>query len=306
MIDVVMVVYNRKEMVFEALPDMLKSSVINHILVVDNASSDNISMEGPRRFPEAKWILLSENEGCTAWNKGMAETNSDYVLILDDDCVPDMSSLKDVAEKMKECPSVGLAVFNIMNQFTGRSEWGVLEKSRGEELWANAIGACMLVRADAFLKVGGYKDYFLCFNDLDLALCLWEAGYTVLYNEKWIAFHRQKIIGSKKRRFFFEVRNLLWTIWGHLDIAPCLFITFKFIIGALCDASINEYGEVIRGAIKGMNLGLRQRSKRTGRIPKDVLDKFYLNFIVGSRFPKFLLKLWLYSFRPGFYNRISE
>ncbi|MBN2418117.1 MAG: glycosyltransferase [Deltaproteobacteria bacterium] len=299
MIDVVMVAYNRKEMVFEALRNMLDNPLIDLIVVVDNASSDNISREGPEFFPEAKWIVLTENEGCTAWNKGMAETRSDYVLILDDDCVPDIASLYDVAGKMEKSPSVGLAVFNIINQFTGKSEWGPLEKSKGEEIWANSIGACMLVRANAFSEVGGYKDYFLCFNDLDLVLSLWEAGYTVLYNERWKAFHKQKIIGTKKRRLFFEVRNLLWTIWGHLDIVPCLFISLKYIAGAFYDAEIREYGEVIKGAGKGLHLGLKQRSGRRGNIPGEVMQKFYLNFIAGARFPNSILKFW-----PNIHNPV--
>ena len=71
LIDIVMVVYNRKEMVFEALPMLLDCPQIEQVIVVDNASSDGLRIEGSERFPEVNWILLKQNEGCTAWNRGM-------------------------------------------------------------------------------------------------------------------------------------------------------------------------------------------------------------------------------------------
>ena len=291
-IDVVMVVHNRKEMVFEALPMLLGCPQIEAVIVVDNASSDSLRIEGPERFPDVNWIFLGQNEGCTAWNRGMVETRCNYALILDDDCVPDIPSMYAAIEMMKKTPSVGLAVFNIINQFSGRSEWGPLEKVDGSAGWPNAIGACILVRVEAFLKVGGYKDFFLCFNDLDIVLSMWELGYRVVYDERWTAIHKRGMIGAKKRRIFFEVRNLMWTIWGHLRIVPSLFITVKFVTGALYDArSLAEYGTVVRAFARGLVLGLGQRRRRTGQIPEYVLGLLYRNFLFGDRLSKGLMRI---------------
>lgn len=292
LIDVVMVVHNRKEMVFEALPVLLDCPQIEEVIVVDNASSDGLRIEGPERFPEVNWILLRQNEGCIAWNRGMVETRCMYALILDDDCVPDIPSTYAAIEMMEKNPSVGLAVFNIINQFSGRSEWEALEKVDGSAGWPNAIGACMLVRVEAFLKVGGYKNFFLCFNDLDIVLSMWELGYRVVYDEHWTAIHRRGMIGAKKRRIFFEVRNLMWTIWGHVRIVPSLLITVKFVAGALYDArGFAEYGMVVRAFGKGLVLGLRQRRRRTGQIPEYVLGLLYRNFLFSGRLSKGLMRV---------------
>jgi len=288
----VIVAYNRKEMVFETLPLLLSCDLIRQIIVVDNASSDNLCVEGSLRFPQVKWIALPENEGCTAWNKGMAQVKSNYALILDDDCVPDIPSLYAATEAMEKDASVGLAAFNIINKYSGKSEWGALEKTDGSSGWHNAIGACMLVRTEAFPKAGGYKDFFLCFNDLDLALSLWEAGYKVIYNAEWIAFHNQKVIGHKKRRFFFEVRNLLQTVWGHLSIVPGILITVKFVAGAIHDARcLEDYALILKAFGEGIIKGFAQRGKRRGEIPAHIRDLFYKNFLFSSRCPEAIRRI---------------
>ena len=292
LIDVVIVVYNRREIVFEALPMLLDCPLIEKVIVVDNASSDGLRIEGPERFPEVDWVLLARNEGCTAWNRGMVEARSTLALILDDDCVPDIPSMYAATEMMRKTHSVGLAVFNIINQFSGLSEWGALEKVDGSAGWPNAIGACMLVRVEAFLKVGGYKNFFLCFNDLDLVLSMWELGYRVVYDERWTAIHKQEKIGARKRRIFFEVRNLLWTIWGHIRLVPGLLITVKFVSGALYDArGLAEYDMVVRAFGKGLVLGLRQRHRRTGQIPEYVLGLLYRNLLFSGRLSKGLMRI---------------
>ena len=284
LIDVVMVVYNRKEMVFETLPTLLDCPFIDQIIVVDNASSDHNKEEGPKQYPNVTWIFLSENEGCTAWNKGMAKVKNSYALILDDDCVPDISSLQAAGESIQKNPSVGLAAFNIINEYTKQSEWDQLEDIDGSQGWPNAIGACILARVEAYREVGGYKDFFLCFNDLELALSLWETGYRVVYDSQWIAIHKQKIIGTKKRRLYFEVRNLLWTIWGHLRVGPSIMISLKYIAGALYDArGFREYGLVVKGTRDGLRKGLSLRGEQRGDIPKKILVMLYRNFLFSGR-----------------------
>ncbi len=288
----VIVAYNRKDMVFETLPVLLGCGLIEQIIVVDNASSDKLCAEGQVRFPKVRWIALPENEGCTAWNKGMAQVGTNYALILDDDCVPDIPSLYAATAAMEKDASVGLAAFNIINTYSGQSEWGRLEKTDGSSGWHNAIGACMPVRTEAFLKAGGYKDFFLCFNDLDIALSLWETGYKVIYNAEWIAFHNQNLIGHKKRRFFFEVRNLLQTVWGHLSVVPGILISVKFVAGAMYDARcLRDYALILKAFGEGIIKGFGQRLKRRGDIPAHIRALFYKNFLFSSRCPEFLRRI---------------
>ena len=283
MIDVVMVAHDRKGLVFEALPLLLDCPLIQQVCVIDNASSDSLAEEGPRRFPEVDWILLEANEGCVAWNRGARRAISPYVLILDDDCVPDLDSLRAASEHLDSDPRTAMAVFNILNAWSGRSEWGFLEPLDGSTGWPNALGACLLVRVEAFLKVGGYKDFFLCFNDLELVLALWEAGFRVVYDRRWKAFHKRPPSG-RDRRFYFEVRNFTATVWRHFDSLPGLVVIANYAARALWEARVQGKAQtVVRAVRDGLRLGPRLCSERRGTIPSHVRFLFYVNFLWGRR-----------------------
>jgi len=279
-IDAAIVAYERKALVFETLPLLLASPLIRRVIVVDNASSDGLAREGPALFPQALWIALARNEGCTAWNHAASQAQAPYLLILDDDCVPDLASLAAAQARMEREPDVGLAVFNVINAATGASEWAPFDDLDGSRGWPNAIGACMLARLDAFRAAGGYKDFFLCFNDLDLVLSLWETGFRVVYDAKWRALHKKQ--GGPKRRLYFEMRNFTATVLGHLAWLPGLAVIANFAVRALADVHRRaDLRDVARGLRHGFAMGMRQRRSRSGRIPGPVLTLFYANFLFG-------------------------
>ena len=279
-IDAAIVAYERKALVFETLPLLLACPQIRRVIVVDNASADGLAREGPALFPQVHWIPLAHNEGCTAWNHAAAHADAPFLLILDDDCVPDLTSLAAAQRRMDREPDVGLAVFNVIDERTGASEWGRFEDVDGRSGWANAIGACMLARLDAFRAVGGYKDFFLCFNDLDLVLSLWETGFRVVYDASWRALHKKK--GGSKRRLYFEMRNFTATVLGHLAWLPGLAVIANFAVRALADVHRRaDFRDLARGLRHGFAMGMRQRRSRSGRIPGPVLTLFYANFLFG-------------------------
>ena len=281
-IDAAIVAYQRKALVFETLPLLLASPLIRRVIVVDNASSDGLAREGPVLFPQVQWIALARNEGCTGWNRAASAVEAPYLLILDDDCVPDLASLAAAQARLEREPDLGLAVFNVINAATGASEWAPFEDLDGSRGWANAIGACMLVRLDAFRAVGGYKDFFLCFNDLDLVLSLWESGFRVVYDAKWRALHKK--LGGTKRRLYFEMRNFTATVLGHLAWLPGVAVIANFALRACADVRAGtDLRDLVRGLRDGFAMGLRQRRSRRGRIPSHVLTLFYANFLLGRR-----------------------
>lgn len=282
-IDVAIVAYDRKAMVYASLPALLASPLVRRVIVVDNASSDGIATEGPLRFPGVTWLSLAHNEGCTAWNRAAELAAAPYFLILDDDCTPDLTSLAAAAARLDAQPDVGLAVFNVIRSETGASEWAPFDDLDGSRGWHNAIGACMLARLDAYRAVGGYEDFFLCFNDLELVLSLWESGWRVVYDAQWRALHRKT--GPNRRRLHHEVRNFTATAIGHLAWAPAGVVALHFALRALRDAtSRTDVASIARGLREGASHGLRLRARRKGSLPPGVRRLFYANFLFGRRF----------------------
>jgi GT2 family glycosyltransferase len=285
MIDVVIVTYNRKDTLFQNLHRLNGCRLINQVIVVDNASTDDTVHEGIIRFPSVQWIPSTINEGCIAWNRGMAFAKQRWALILDDDCFVDEESLRQAAEFAGCTPCVGLVAFNILSVKTGKSEWGVLARGNAAvKDWPNAIGACMLVDANVFRLVGGYKDFFLCFNDLELALSIWRSGNRVVFHPSWIAHHLGLRPHPSKRRIEHEVRNLMWTAWSHLSIPFSSALTVKFIAAALTDSiRYQNPRKTLQAAKVGIQRGWEMRKSRRGRIPGHVLKTLAKNFLLGSR-----------------------
>lgn len=285
MIEAVLVTYNRKETLFRNLAELRQHPLIGAITVVDNASSDGTLQDGRAHFPDVKWIPSPVNGGCRSWNLGMAEVKHSWALILDDDCFVGAQSLDRVFAYVAGDPSVGLAAFNIINRHSGASEWGGMERvPKGVVAWPNAIGACMLTRVEAFRSVGGYKDFFLCFNDLELTLSLWRAGYRVVFDPSWVAMHLGLRSSVSKRRIAHEIRNLLWTVWGHLTLPLALAITLKFTAGALYDTRGQGMLPLALGAIReGICKGMALRRTHRGRLPPQVLRGVAWNFLFSGR-----------------------
>lgn len=206
MIDVVIVTYNRKPLLFRNLDRLKSSSLIRKVIVVDNASADGTLREGRVRYPDVHWIASPANEGCIAWNRGMEAVRTPWALILDDDCFVQDAPLEQACAFAARTPSIGLAAFNVISEKTGSSEWGAtIDGIRTATDWPNAIGACMLTNTQAFRSVGGYKDFFLCFNDLELVLNLWRNGYRVVFHPDWTACHLGTPAGSFRKAL--PIRN---------------------------------------------------------------------------------------------------
>lgn len=78
---------------------------------------------------------------------------------------------------------------------------------------SGVTGACMLVRAADYLRVGGFSEEFpLSYNDVDLSLKIIAAGFRILYTPHATLFHYE----SQTRRATItdtEMRNIRWR-WG--------------------------------------------------------------------------------------------
>lgn len=285
MIDVVIVTYNRKPVLFRNLDRLRSSPLIRKVIVVDNASTDDTLEEGRVRYPDIQWIASTTNEGCIAWNRGMAAARTPWALILDDDCFIHDDALGQAYAFAAHTPSIGLTAFNVISEKTGTSEWGaIIDGIRTVTDWPNAIGACMLINTQAFRNVGGYKDFFLCFNDLELALNLWRNGYRVVFHPGWTACHLGPRPAPSKRRFAYEIRNLLWTAWGHLDMPFCFALTLKFVSAAIVDLSGRHLSEQILGpAWTGIRKGWLMRNSSKPKLPPPIRRLLFKNLFLSGR-----------------------
>jgi GT2 family glycosyltransferase len=75
-------------------------------------------------------------------------------------------------------------------------------------------GACMLVRKDLFLEVGGFDRRFrVAFNDIDLCLRLHRLGYSNLIEPEARLIHHEGT--SREQALRPSETVLFWARWNH-------------------------------------------------------------------------------------------
>jgi len=196
-------------------------------IVVDNASTDDSAALVSEFAPQARLIRNAVNVGFgRAVNQGVAATGAPFLLLMNPDCrlvAGGVSTLRGVLESQPSCAVAGPRILDpdgavqgsargdpdMLTGLFGRTSalrpWlPFLPVARRNVVVEDAIrserpsvvvdwvsGACMLVRRDAFLAVGGFDErFFLYWEDADVCRRLRALGHHVRYVPGAAAVHR--------------------------------------------------------------------------------------------------------------------
>lgn len=195
---VVILNWNGEKMLDKYLPTLLQhlqESV--EVFVADNASTDNSVALLKEKFPSVKRILLDKNWGfAEGYNQALRQINATYYILLNSDievssgwlsplitwmdahpeaaaCQPKLLSIRqrDYFEYAGAC---GGFIDKYGYPFCRGRVFDVVEKDEGQYdevcpiLWAT--GACLMIRATDYWKVGGLDGRFFAHNE-EIDLC---------------------------------------------------------------------------------------------------------------------------------------
>jgi len=77
---------------------------------------------------------------------------------------------------------IGIHLCGLMYRSAERLGWGVFGSPDHARNWLSIMGACQMVRRDAFERVGGFDEsYLIAMSDVALCLQVWRAGYRIAY-----------------------------------------------------------------------------------------------------------------------------
>ncbi|GJQ29041.1 MAG: hypothetical protein HBSAPP03_09250 [Phycisphaerae bacterium] len=185
----------------------------SEIIVADNASCDGTLDMLTREFPHVRVVALDANLGVEAFNRAAALARGDVLLILDDDAIPDGSSLLAALNLLAREPPMAAVALHPVHAATGVSEWPFAKAARGG--WP-VMGCGNLIRTDAWKRVGGYEGaFFLYRNDVDLALKLLGAGLDVWFDPAWVVRHDSPPGVKSDRWLRLATRNWVWLARRH-------------------------------------------------------------------------------------------
>ncbi len=238
----VVVAYNRRELLLEALAALKEQTApLTAVVVVDNHSDDD-SAETAREFwPEIELIRLARNTGgaggfATGMAVAIARHDPDWVWVMDDDTIPTSTALAELLTAV-ERPDVVLAGSRVV--WTDGSDHPMNTPRRNpfarkEELEAAAAGGVTAVRSSSFVsmlvsaervKTAGLPiaDYFIWNDDFEFSTRMLRGGRG-LFVPGSVVVHKTKARANTDAdpgaRFYFEVRNKIWLMVFSRGLNP--------------------------------------------------------------------------------------
>src|ERR1043165_147675 len=179
------------------LPRTLKA-ILEHegppreVLLIDNGSTDNtaaVALEFPVHYIFTPELGLGEMR-----QRGLEESRGQFVVMCDDDCLPQPGWLDHFVRRFEENPAVALIGGKIINLgFDGKVEKGIGRFGRNGQIIlgvppadASYFGCANLaVRKSALLPWGGFDPFLISgYEEGDLASSLLALGHRVSYEPR--------------------------------------------------------------------------------------------------------------------------
>jgi len=240
----VVVTYNRRHLLTEALSAVLaQSRAPDAVLVIDNASTDGTPEMVRARFPSVRLATARRNTGGAggfAYGLALALADAaDLVWLMDDDTIPEPGALRAMLDARALHPGTPPALIASRVVCTdGRphpmNTPRIKPFVRKEERAAAATAGCLPIRSASFVSIlvdAGLcrarglpqADYFLWNDDFEFTARLLR-GQAGLLCPASVAVHKTAAFGSTDadpgQRFFYEVRNKIWTLRASSSLAP--------------------------------------------------------------------------------------
>lgn len=234
-VSVIIVNWNGRRHLEHCLPALsAQSRPPDQIIVVDNGSDDGSVEWLQRHHPELDVVALHENLGFTGGNlRGLAESESEYVVLLNNDTMPLPQWLESLVECAERRPEVGIVASHMTDwegRLTDTAGDGCSVSGRGykqrrnqpasnrlesEYIFSACAGAALYKRE--MLDDVGFFDarFFMNGEDTDLSFRAQLRGWQAYLCAGAVVRHR---IGASQgvdsnTSVFFGARNHFMTLW---------------------------------------------------------------------------------------------
>lgn len=247
-IAVIILNWNGEKLLKEFLPHVIATTPqdLADIIVVDNGSTDESLRLLADEFPEVEVISYNENYGyAEGYNRAIADTGSSYSVLLNSDAAPCDGWLQPLYDYMEAHPATGAVQPKILSysdptrfEYAGAAGgfidrngypycrgrlFDTVEEDHGQYdetaqiFWAT--GACLMVRSELYLRVGGLdKEFFAHMEEIDLCWRILLAGYDIAAIPASRVMHLGggSLPASNPRKTYLNFRNNLLLLHKNL------------------------------------------------------------------------------------------
>ena len=287
-LSVLVISWNNREFIGRALESLPADA---ELVVVDNGSTDGSPEEALRLRPNARVERLGRNLGfAAATNIGAALATGTYLLLLDADAEATPGAIDRLIAHLDAHSAAGAAAGRLLsmteepqpdairrlptlasiaadlllvsrfwpsNPVSRRATATDLDRSLAADV-EHASATCLMVRREAFDRIGGFDPQFApaWFEDVDFCHRLQDAGYRIAYVPSAAFRHvggtSARALGSyEATRVYF--RNLERYVHKHHGVTGLLFVKALLVLGMVL--------RVVGSAARADRLGMRAFSR---------------------------------------------
>lgn len=234
---VVMITRNRRREALRSIGHHMSLPERPELLVVDNASEDGTADAVQAGYPSVRVCRLRRNLGAAARNLGVQIVGTPYVAFSDDDSWWHPGSLEAAADILDRHASVGVVTARTLVGETAEEDPLNAELAESP-LPAPAslpgprvmgfLACAAVVRASAFLEVGGFQPRLLLGGEEELLACdLTAAGWHIVFVDHLTVHHHPSNARSAHLRRRHGIRNTLWFTWLRRPLGSALARTIE-------------------------------------------------------------------------------
>lgn len=186
------------------------------ILVVDDGSTDGTYERVRQKFPTVNIVHREKNQGSiAARNDILRRAKGDYIIGLDDDSrFIEHDACRRIVERMETEPDLGIISFQAIGP---ENPERMTEEGRLRGEWhCGSFAACgVAIRRAMLEKSGLFPEYFFhAYEEPDLCIRAWDAGYRVLQWNDIVVYHEFSGLNRNEQRTHRRhARNEACSIW---------------------------------------------------------------------------------------------
>jgi len=255
-VKIVILNWNGRAHLERFLPSVVAHSGEASVVVADNGSNDDSVPFLREHYPQVELLQLDQNYGfAEGYNRALSRIEADCYVLLNSDVEVEEGWLNPLVTRLAADEKVAALAPKIISyerksdfEYAGAAGGFIdcfgypfcrgrildtIEKDQGqydtarEVFWAS--GACMVVRADLFHKLGGFDgDFFAHMEEIDLCWRMQLAGYRVMVEPRSRVFHLGggTLPNNSARKLYLNYRNNLSMLFKNLSrrsLLPVLF-----------------------------------------------------------------------------------
>ena len=231
LVSIIIVTWNRKEEILDALEAIGKQSYSNiEVVVVDNGSSDGTIEEIKRLYKSYKLVCLPSNIGCEeGFNVGIVNSTGSILIYLDSDAFFEDEGVQKIVDKFNDNPSLGIVDPRIYNFFSNSIQNEPKNWPPHDRIFTGcAVGIRREVIDNTGLRPG---NYFIYASEADISIRALDFGYKIEHFKDILAYHKESPTKRLSPKFFYyNTRNNIWLIFKHYPLIPAFIELFNLLV----------------------------------------------------------------------------